>query len=259
MTSEDNLRKLDQFVPFPRSVLTARKDGTLTPNEYELYVFIRHSANPYGITTVSLEGLTADFRHNRWSKNQINKILLALKRKRFLDYPKRSGRHGSFDVRFPQFCTPDKHITRLKDQSAPSLTRSEPPIPAEARPRSYRESPRLEEEKEHNLKPVSELVANRIRSSYNDNENIPRDSRFPKQSPQSFKAENHQEEVCREIALAIGEDSMAFLLGTKHKHGFHPIERAWGVYRQDIRDKSVIQNKAAYFNAILSSLLKKDQ
>ncbi|MFZ2907749.1 MAG: hypothetical protein WA014_01200 [Minisyncoccia bacterium] len=260
MTTEDSFRKLEQFVPFPRSVLTARKDGTLTPNEYELYVFIRHSANPYGISAVSLEGLQADFRHKKgWSKNRINKVLIALKKKRFLHYAKRSGRHGSFDIKLPQFSTPDGHITRLSEASVPPLTRSNAITQAEVRPRLHRESPKLEEEKDNEIKPVSEVIANRVQGSYTDTENIPKDNRFPKQSPGSFKPKNYEEEVCREIALAVGEESMAFLLGKKHKHGFIPIEQAWGIYKHDIRNKREIRDPRKYFNTLLSNLIKEAQ
>lgn len=250
---ESNGEKLRDYVIFPKYILSALRNGKITQNEYDLYAYLRHSANPYGITPVSLSALEDRYRYRGWSKNYINKLILSLRKKAYLGYPKRSGCRGEFEVRFPDFITPSKHITRLSDDQGSNLDSSE------RSPRLHVVSPRPEIEKEHDIKPIAEVIAHRVRGSYTDIENIPKGNRLFKQSPNSFKPKNYEEEVCREIALELREDSMAFLLGTKHKHGFRSIQRAWGIYCQDIPDKAAIQNKAAYFNAILSNLLKESQ
>ena len=74
----------ESWVSFPRKIRRDRLDGNMTPSEYELYVWMRHGADPYGMIVISLEGLVADFSHRAWGKNHLNKLLLSLREKRYL-------------------------------------------------------------------------------------------------------------------------------------------------------------------------------
>lgn len=252
---------LKDFVPFPRQVLADRKSGKLTPNEYELYMFVRHGGNPYGVASVSLEGLFADFSHHKWKdKNYVNKLLLSLRSKRYLHYDDRTGRRGSFEVRFPEFFTPTGGTTRLPDDAKTSEDRRLVPDPittgSEVRQSITPLSPRSDVKKDGEIRSVGEIILAKGRGPYTDTNTDKENNRSLKSSfkntPSSFKPTGHKEETCRSIALELGEASMDYLLGILHKHGFDVIEGAWGVYRQDVKDKGAIRNKPAYFNKIIA-------
>lgn len=256
---------LEPFVPFPKQVLSDRKSGKITPNEYELYMFVRHGGNPYGVTSVSLEGLLADFAHHRWKdKNYVNKLLLSLKRKRYLHYDDRVGHRGSFEVHFSQFATPDGHITRLHDDTPPpensGLLRTPTSTKSEVHPSITPPSPRLNVKKEQGMRSIGELLISNGRASYTETDTNKRNNRFIKKkseiTPTSFVPTTHEEEECKRYALELGEASMRFLLGKMHTHGFDVIEGAWGVYCHDVPDKSKIRNKRAYFNKILTQRIE---
>lgn len=251
-----NRELLTNFVPFPRSVLSSRRSGSLTPNEYDLYMFTRHGANPFGVASVSLEALEADFGRRGWEKNYINKLLLSLRSKRYLHYLRRSGRRGTFEIFFPEFLTPTGHITGKSWENVEGEVIPKAISSSEVRANSTKESPKSANE----VLPISEHISKHhaagVRTPYTDTENIPKKNRFFEQSPNSFNPNSYEEERCKEMALALGETSMGFLLGTLHKHGFPLIEHAWGIYRDDVKNKNQIENKAAYFNRVLSNLLE---
>jgi hypothetical protein len=250
----ENKKLLTDFVPFPRQILSARKNGELTPNEYDLYMFVRHGGSPYGVSSVSLEGLEADFSHRRWTKNYINKLLLSLKSKRFLSYPERKGRRGSFEIRLPQFATPTGGITTARIDPPADRVRGYELLSSEARPKSVSESPNLNHRDSSGLKRISEFRLEDVRTSYIETDTKNRDNRYPNQPPKSFIPSNYQEERCKEIALELGESSMSFLLGALRQHGFALVEQAWGRFSHDLTNKSDIRNKGAYFNTIVQKL-----
>jgi hypothetical protein len=117
--------KEESWVPFPRKDLADLREGKITPSEYILYTRLRHSANPYGITTVNTEGLVSDFHDQKWSVNNITKLLLALKRKRYIDYPNRAGRRGSFNIKFGEFFLPTGVISKIEMVENSGLSRGE--------------------------------------------------------------------------------------------------------------------------------------
>lgn len=256
---------LTDFIPYPRQVLADRKSGKLTPNEYELYMFVRHGGNPYGIASVSLEGLLADFSHHDWEgKNYVNKLLLSLKRKRYLHYDDRSGRRGSFEIRFPEFATPTGGITHLHDDvptpEEKRLVSTPITIKSEVRQSYTPPSPRLEVKRDGEIRSIGESIHNKDRDPYTDtdtykenNRPLKRDSKI---APRQFRPSSHEEGKCQEIAIDLGEESMDFLLGTLHKHGFGVIEGAWGVYCHDLSGKTEMRNKRAYFNKMVSQRIE---
>ena len=250
------------FVPYPRSVLYDYREGKITPNEFYLYMFIRYTGNQLGIAPVNLDALVIDLRHRKWSKNHITKLLLALKRKRYLDYKRRSGQTGNFSIKFPDFIISKGVVTKLPQLES---TKSHADTPKESAEQSEVEhvlpvpSQRLKEIKDRKQDLVKQFSSSSGRGSYNDTDNDKertRPSSLLKKEEilvGGFKPHSHEEERCREIAIAIGERTMSFLLGTLHKHGFLVISGAWNKYQT--QDISGMKNKAAYFNSLVTEAI----
>lgn len=97
--------KRTPFVGKPRSKRNDYLDGKLTHREYILLSWLYDSANPYAIAEVTLDDIAKNLFPGKWkiSTNRINKLLLSLKRKRYIWYPDRSGRRGSFRIEIGEF------------------------------------------------------------------------------------------------------------------------------------------------------------
>src|SRR5690349_3192483 len=117
MTNSDDLKS---FVPVPRYIAEDRKNGKLTPREWELYVWMRTQADPYGKYTASIPALRTDLALK--SDNYTNKLLLSLLSKNYIHFQGRQGRRGAFVVYFADFKTPEGKITTLEKQSEPEVS-----------------------------------------------------------------------------------------------------------------------------------------
>lgn len=251
---KDSLR---DFVPYPINVLDARQDGVITPSEYDLYMFLRHSVSRYGTINISFEGLTADLKHRGWKKNTITKLLGALNDKRFLHYTPRPGRGGTFKVLFPEIRTPTGRITRVPSTKHTKKQNIGTTTPQE-RPRLDVENPRLVVEKATDPQHISRLLPYRVPGSHIDTDNNKRNNRYLEVSPSQFRPQNYEEQRCKDIAIELEERSIGFLIGILRKHGYPPIEKAWGIYRHDVK-KSAIRNPRKYFNKILMQVVEEQQ
>jgi len=259
--------KLENFITIPRKIAQDRRSGLLSRPEYDVYMWTRHNANPYGIAIVSLSDIKNDIFDGRVSENYVNKLLISLKSKRYIYYKKRAGRRGSFEVHFGDWILPDKKIKQLDYLFNPK----------EVRTKDTTLTPNLSEPSQNeegvsqsfnDLKIQASSIAfeksinKKVRASYNDTDTHNENDTNRMQSfslkngdikPEYFKPESHEQERCRSIARALGEESMKYILGIMHKVGFHIIERAWGIYEEERLGKS-IENKGAYFNSIIKRL-----
>ena len=88
----------DDFIRLSRSIRTAYLDGLLLLDEMWVLIWLWINANPRtGRTMASYESISKDFQ-SRYSKNVINKLMLELKRKKLIGFPRQQGRRGSFYV-----------------------------------------------------------------------------------------------------------------------------------------------------------------
>ena len=260
------------YITIPRKVASDYRNRLLSRHERDVYVWIRMIANPYGIATIDLESLAADC-FGRVDKNYANKIILSLKRKRYIFYKQRSGSRGSFEVHVGDWITPykgengkpfikqideyfdNKSIiigTNTETSSNKSEVLTEVAIP------SQKSAP----EKKIDFSEIFDLSQKMsIRASYNDKDTYTKkddyrtNRTFKNKTPVAdFSPKSYEEERCHAIALAIGDEYMDFILGSLRKHGFSLIERAWK-YCKEAKQYSTADNKAAFFNKILQDFV----
>ncbi len=263
---------LKDFYITPRRIGRDLRSGKLTPDEWKVFMYIRQYGNPYGSADISLEDIRNDLYKGtkRPSINYLNGVVLSLKSKRYIYYEERRGRRGSFEVHLDYWVRPDGTIKTLDVFFGRGGVRGEDA--GEARTQSEDKqnlnppSQTLEEQKETILKHFSlDCFDAPVRGANNDTDIDKENYKYVNRSKMPLKEErlttvvafnpgNSNEQRCRDIANELGEKHINPILAVLRKHGIGVIEEAWGIVREDLRNKG-IRNKRAYFQGIVKQIL----
>lgn len=255
------------WIPYPRDVYSMFLSGNISSGEYITYMYIRHSADIYGKSSVSLEMVKSGL-YLKIGKNTVNKYLIDLKNQKLLWFKDRRGSSKPFVVFFPWFFPHEGIITTIKPFFDDTETHTNP------KPHTVTSSELVEEVKyksqnsEQTVKEVVKMkksIGNRtkFRSTYTDtntnSKNIDNVNSYKGEEipAKTFEPNGYEESKCLEIARALGEEDMRFLLSLNRKGYFWAIEQAWGVFK-DI-DKSKIRNPRAYFNSMVTEIIAEKQ
>lgn len=273
------------WIPFPRKIASDYKNGILSRKEYLLYCHARLQCNPYGIASVHLQSLRDDVFGSEGSKssvsvNYVNQLLLSLKKKKYIYYEARSGRIGSFEVRFGDFKSPDDKYIGIEHYFTDPIEEALAPIESVTKSEVNVE---VDEEKQRSKNHDNGVVKSndlvdakrKYRGYNNDTEhyheikntdtsvsykggNKGRESSEYKcrNSTDSYKPNRHEEFVSHQIALEVGEKCMDRYLSLIRDGQFWVLEKAIGELREDISSGKKIDDKPAYLNGIISRILK---
>jgi len=245
----------NDYVKLPRSIKTALVDGYLRFEEYSVLVWLWINANPKnGKAHVSYAGLSKDFKE-KYSKNHINRLMLNLKRKKWVWFPVQQGRRSSFHVNIASYPLSNGTFTDLercrKQKSGRSEDDTDEHLVAEAPTEVDAVLQKLESEKSALVERFSFNSKSSFgRSSKNDNEKENKNNRSTRRPVRSFSPRTFEEERCLEIARYLEEADMSFMLSALKKYGLTRLEHAYEKLKQT--PSGTIQNKGAYFNSLLS-------
>lgn len=246
----------NDYVKLPRSIKTALVDGYLRFEEYSVLVWLWINANPrMGKAHVSYAGLSKDFKE-KYSKNHINRLMLDLKRKKWIWFPGQQGRKSSFHVDIANYPLSNGGFVELENRNKQKSGRSESGIPeqtmAEAPAEVCEVRQKLESDKNALVERFSFASENQNgRSSNNDNENENKNNRSTGRRPvRGFTPKTYEEQRCWEIAQELGEKDMTFILSALKKYGLARIEETFRSVTEQPSEK--IRSRGAYFNKLLS-------
>jgi hypothetical protein len=257
MNMENLPFKIDNndYIKLPRSIKTALVDGLLKFEEYAILVWLWLIANPRsGRAHVSYAGLSKDFKE-KYSKNTVNKIMLELKRKKWIWFASQQGRRSSFNVDIWEYPLSDGTFKYIEHRFEQKSGRSEDSIdeqtPAEAPAEVGNISQKLESEKKKLVARFSFASESSVgRSQKNDNEKENKNNRSSRHPVRSFNPKTFEEERCLEIAQYLEEPDMSFMLSALKRYGLTRIENAYEKLKQ--APPGTIQKKGAYFNSLLT-------
>lgn len=254
--------RLENWVPFPRELASDYRDRKITRDEFFIYSWIRINANAYGKSTTSLSDLSNDVLRKKNKENYVNKILLSLKEKRYIYYPKRTGCRGSFNVTLDDFILPNKKISSIdkyfKTEEFRTLDTNE--YTEESEPeKSFDMSSQNWEELNHDIKSMaSSFSVNSEVRTYNKDNDINKNN--IKSIPinegtnlSNFKPKSLDERYCLEIAINLGEKNMGSILSSLKKYGREHLEKAWRQFQEE-EQKIEIKNRGAYFNSLVKRI-----
>ncbi len=260
----DNEEVVKSYVAVPRFIASDYRNGKINRNELILCVWLRINADPYGITNASIAAIRQDI-FPRTSENYVNKLLLSLRSQRYLYFASHKGRRGSFEVHFGDWKLPNGKMRdigklfgdpvrgegKVNTQANAEVSRNNDPV-----------GQSLKEAKRHLFKafPAGQEIPV-VRASHNDtdnhkdNKNTLDEKTFKRIEVENFEPTSNEEAICKEIALALGEKNMNFLLSRAKTYGLPLIERAWGICKEDLDRRKEIHDPPAYFNGILTKLI----
>jgi len=249
--------KLKNFIMLPRSIKDDYLNGKITKNEYDVLIWLWLNANPVnGYATISYDGLTQDLRGSI-SYGNARKIISSLRAKHYIYFLNHRGRQGSFSV-YPIGFYLRSNIIQTEDHVKNKLsitTRPQTQKITNAEPQNNSNTPNhnLEEQKMELMKHFSmDSCDKQITTPYNDTETKTYIETI--NDIKNFNPKNHEEMICKDIAIQLREKSMAFILSCRKKYGFNTVEQAWGIYKESKREN--IKNPGAYFNKIIQELTK---
>ena len=246
----------NDYVKLPRSIKTALVDGYLSFEEYSVLVWLWINANPrIGKAHVSYAGLSKDFKE-KYSKNHINRLMLNLKRKKWIWFPVQQGRRSSFHVDIANYPLSNGGFVDLEVRKKQKSDRSESDMPEQ----SPAEVPTEVSNVRQKLESDKNALVDRFsfgsessldRSSKNDNENENKNNRSTSRRPvRNFAPKSYEEQRCWEIAQELGEKDMTFILSALKKYGLARIEETYRSVMNQPSEK--IRRRGAYFNKLLN-------
>lgn len=246
----------NDYVKLPRSIKTALVDGYLRFEEYSVLVWLWINANPrIGKAHVSYAGLSKDFKE-KYSKNHINRLMLALKRKKWIWFPGQQGRRSSFHVDIANYPLSNGGFVDLENRNKQKFGRSDSGIDKQ----SLAEVPTEVSDVRQKLESDKSALIERFsfgsqsslgRSSKNDNENENKNKRSNRGRPvREFTPKSYEEQKCWEIAQELGEKDMTFILSALKKYGLARIEETFRSVMEQPSEK--IRSRGAYFNKLLT-------
>jgi len=256
--------KIKNFIILPRKIKDDYLEGKLTRNEFDVLIWIWLNTNPFnGYFAADYKALERDFQ-NRISYDNIRKIISSLRKKQYIYYLNHRGKKGSFPIYPIGFLLTSGKIQTLE------YLKNKFSITTQSQPKNNLESQyhNFKKQKEELIKQFSmDSQSLQITTSYNDtdnknnnivdNKNVSnRSSSFSYKkkiiSVKEFFPKTYEEETCWQIAKALEETDMRFILSCLKKYGINYIERAWGILK-DIQPEK-IQNPRKYFNTLIRKL-----
>ncbi|MBI2278898.1 MAG: hypothetical protein HYU81_02450 [Candidatus Brennerbacteria bacterium] len=257
------------YTTTPRYIPEDVRSGKMSRPEWRVYQWLRINADPYGKVTTSYRSIRDDI-YEDVSENYINTVLLSLKDKKYIYYPSRQGRRGSFDVYFGDWLLPDGKIKHLEGYFNQGIVKT----PQEGEVETESEVPqtfgvanqRFEVAKSELIKRFSpDSAKDQPRGLYNDT-NTYKDieftlskKTFKRTLVADFEPQSTEESRCKEIATEVGEEYINPLLNVLRKHGIRIIDNAWGRYREDRQGGKRIDNPPAYLYGIIKKILLQNQ
>lgn len=245
------------WVPFPRKIANDYRNRIITRDEYFVYSWLRLNANSFGVSTTSLSDLSNDLLRKKNKENYINKLLLSLKEKRYIYYPKRTGCRGSFNVNLGYFYLKNGTISSLDKFFDSTEVRSESTSNKQEQSEIEQNLPTNSQNLNIIKSEINSLanvlsINDQVRTYNNDNnkENkitIP----FNKLTKLSeFIPKTPEGEFCLTIAEKLGEEHINGMYSLVKEYGIDSVKKAWVKFQRD-EPNATIKKRGAYFTFLV--------
>lgn len=208
----------------------------ITLDEFIVLLWLIFNANPHnGLVNTSYIATSVELS-SRYTKNEINKICLSLKVKKYIHFKNQQGRRSSFNIEIHNYPLANgtfKNVygSVLSDPSRSDNTLSTP-IVAEVTPEEEQALQKLKGIKDGDNQRDSNSPNSPASRSANNNKDIYKNNSLRKAdkyviSVDDFNPETEDESFCQDMALDFGDEDMSFVLSLKETYGIDEIRRAY--------------------------------
>ncbi len=208
----------------------------ITLDEFIVLLWLILNANPHnGLLNTSYIATSVELS-SRYTKNEINKICLSLKVKKYIHFKNQQGRRSSFNFEIHNYPLANgtfKNVygSVLSDPSRSDNTLSTP-IVAEVIPEAEQTLQKLKGIKDGNNQRDSNGSNNPLSRSTNNNKDIYKNNSLEiaekyMVSVDEYNSEIYEDRFCKQIALDLGEKNMMFVLSLREKYGIEEIYKAY--------------------------------
>lgn len=246
----------ESWIPFQRDIIHRLEEGGISLGSFQLYCYARLSCDVNGRCAINLSTITKEIFVGK-KKNTVYKYLKSLKDQKLLFYEDKIGSNKPYVIYFPDFfpgkgkrTSIDHLFNGSSSEQKTNVLRNESEVDAELKFKSQRS-----QGAKYTLTESRKSIGNFDKTrgyNTNNNTNIKKIDIKESCKVDKFNPSDNDEYLCLEIAKAIGEESVSFLLSHKRRGHMWAIEVAYGRYRE--QDKSDVKNLAAYFNKILQNV-----
>ncbi len=252
----------------PRFLAEDYLDKKLTRSELILLLWLRATADIFGVTVTSASTLRDDMFPDV-EVNTVEKLLLSVKKKGYIAYPNHQGRRGSIRIQSDEWLIRGKGVLRIARPSSHNkvtgAVESTGDSDEEGAHKLSTQNQKLVEQKNKLLQgfsitPIDSEITSHHNEHDNENkkENDTSGATFKGTLVKDFNPTNGNESRLKAIALEVGEEYINALLNELRKpRGLWVIEKALGVYNQDKEDGKRISSPPAYLMGVIKRIRAK--
>jgi hypothetical protein len=208
----------------------------ITLDEFIVLLWLILNANPHnGLVNTSYIATSVELS-SRYTKNEINKICLSLKVKKYIHFKNQQGRRSSFNIEIHNYPLANgtfKNVygSVLSDPSRSDNTLSTP-IVAEVTPEAERTLQKLKGIKDGDNQQDSSIQSKPLSRSTNNNKDIYKNNSLRIADKYAipvddFQTQDDDDDFCKDIALDFEDENMSFVLSLRDRYGIGEIRKAY--------------------------------
>lgn len=258
---------LKDFIITRRDQFRSFESGEISFSELITYIWLCYIADSYGYAHVRSYGWFAERLPIDVKGNTVGVIMRSLRNHKLIDYSDRQGSRSGFKVTIGYWPIGKGKFRQLgKNEDCESAD--------SAITKTVNESHLIEEVASENHKLPTLLnsakTVEKMASIRNllTSHNIDMEKKKEKENESSkslsfkkkdfrvsvFRPDSYEEQQCLDLAIAIGDEEVGFMLGIYRKYGFTPLIRAKGEFDKVHGIKK--DNPPAFFNSLVQQQLE---
>lgn len=248
MLWEDPKEKNHSFVAFPRWIADLYREKKISQSEFLVYVWIRLDSDVYGKTRTSFADLTYDLFRGKIKSNTVDKVVLALRKKKLIYYEKMQGKKGgTFIIYNDEILLKGGQRTSIDhrfsgEENTVFSQKSSMQIQKSSKPHCFM-----------NKTNIQDNERDQFRSVHNENE-IEKKNEIKIDDSIFQSLTSDENSLCLKIGDDLGEKNLNFLKMLLGQHGFQILNNAYEQYIKDKDSGKIIGEPREHFRNLVVNL-----
>ena len=233
-------------------------DKKLTFDEFVILMWLSFRANPHNGRVTSSYGAISTELSCKYTKNEINKICLELKKKKYIYFGCQQGRRSTFNIEIDNYPLANRSFKKIDNDLTNTIRGidiSEQSIVEEVIPEV---SDNLQKSKtnENGLSNGFSFKRALIdcRSANNNKDNNKNNKLLRAEKIVDLPISLEDEQICKDIASDLGETDVESIISLKEEYGLLKIKKVFENIRPILCEENGLNNPKAYFISKLKKI-----